>query len=158
MVKRSKTNRKGGDLTNMFNSALGSITSTANSVAKKASNGVSSMSSLYPSSMSSSPSSAPASPTSVPASPTSVPASPTSAPSTQYDSNTSGGMRKRKKGGYTANTSLTNIASSAAPVNGIPTAKAQVWVGGRKRKTKRKCTKRHKHVKSCKTRKSKRRM
>lgn len=57
-----------------------------------------------------------------------------------------------KKGGYGPSRSLTNVASAAYPVNGIPTAKSQVWVGGKKL-----CTRRHKH-KSCKTRKSKRHM
>ena len=58
-----------------------------------------------------------------------------------------------KKGGYGPSRSLTNIAAAAHPVNEIPTAKSQVWVGGKKL-----CTRRHKHKKSCKTRKSKRRM
>ena len=40
---------------------------------------------------------------------------------------------KRMRGGYRANTSLTNIASTAAPFSG-PTARAHNWVGGRRKK------------------------
>lgn len=42
--------------------------------------------------------------------------------------------RKVKRGGYRDNTSLTNLASNAAPFAG-QTAKAHNWVGGKKRKT-----------------------
>lgn len=68
-----------------------------------------------------------------------------------YTQPTFGGKgTRRRKGGYTASRSLTNVASSAAPIYGMRSAKAQVWVGG---KTRRVCTKRHKHSKSCKVRK-----
>lgn len=70
-----------------------------------------------------------------------------------YGASYGGKKTKRygKKGGYGPSRSLTNIAAAAQPVNKISTAKSQVWVGGKL------CTRRHKH-KSCKTRKSKRRM
>jgi hypothetical protein len=58
-----------------------------------------------------------------------------------------GGKRKGRRmrgGSVTPNMSLTNLASSAAPISGIDTVKAQTWVGGR---TKRR---RHRHRKSCK--------
>ena len=56
-----------------------------------------------------------------------------------------GGRRRRRKGGDSEYLSLTNLASTASPISGIPTAKAQVWVGGKTRKRKR-----HKHTKACK--------
>jgi len=60
-----------------------------------------------------------------------------------------GGRRRRKRGGSgKPSLSLTNLASIANPIRGILTAKPQVWVGGKTRKTT--CNKRHKHTKSCK--------
>jgi hypothetical protein len=55
-----------------------------------------------------------------------------------------GGKRRRMRGGYSPNMSLTNLASSASPISDTQTVKAQTWVGG---KTKRR---RHRHGKSCK--------
>lgn len=55
------------------------------------------------------------------------------------------GGKRRRNGGDSEYLSLTNLASTASPICGIPTAKAQVWVGGKTRKRKR-----HKHTKSCK--------
>lgn len=52
----------------------------------------------------------------------------------------SGRFRKsrRMKGGYKDSISLNNLASTAAPVHGLQTARAHNWVGGRKkRRTKR---------------------
>jgi hypothetical protein len=58
----------------------------------------------------------------------------------------SGGKKKRsrgKRGGYSANTPLNNIASSASPYKGVETAQPHNWVGGkskrggRRRKTRR---------------------
>ena len=56
-----------------------------------------------------------------------------------------GGKRRRRRmcGGYSSNMSLTNLASSAAPISGVQTASSS-FVGG---KTKRR---RHRHTKSCK--------
>jgi len=131
---------------NWLNDAIGSIKNTASnaaSAAKKATNStMSSLSTLYPKSTSSYT--------------TSTPINQMYGPSTQYDSRISGGMKRRKRGGYKSNISLNNIASTAAPINGIPTAKPQVWVGGKTKK--KRCTKRHKHFKSCKSKKTKRRM
>jgi hypothetical protein len=58
----------------------------------------------------------------------------------------SGGKKRRsrgKRGGYSANTPLNNIASSASPYKGVETAQPHNWVGGkskrggRRRKTRR---------------------
>ena len=64
-----------------------------------------------------------------------------------------GGQRKRSRkmrGGYKDNISLTGLASSAAPVAGISTAKPHNWVGG---KTRRHKTYRRKHANSRRHRK-----
>jgi hypothetical protein len=64
-----------------------------------------------------------------------------------------GGQRKRSRkmrGGYKDNISLTGLASSAAPVAGISTAKPHNWVGG---KTRRHKTHRRKHANSRRHRK-----
>jgi len=45
-------------------------------------------------------------------------------------------IRKIKRGGYGSNSSLTNLASTAAPFSG-QTAKAHNWVGGKKYKRRR---------------------
>jgi hypothetical protein len=69
--------------------------------------------------------------------------------SSQYQ----GGQRKRSRkmrGGYKDNISLTGLASSAAPVAGISTAKPHNWVGG---KTRRHKTHRRKHANSRRHRK-----
>ena len=50
---------------------------------------------------------------------------------------TTGGRRKRRGGTAKAFTSLTNIASTAAPVRGMYTARAHNWVGGKTRRRKR---------------------
>jgi hypothetical protein len=59
-----------------------------------------------------------------------------------------GGKRrtKRKHGGYRENTPTTGLATHAAPVSGLHTAKPHTWVGG---KTKRG----HRHSRTCKHRK-----
>ena len=54
-----------------------------------------------------------------------------------------GGKRRRMCGGYSSNMSLTNLASSAAPISGVQTASAS-FVGGKTRR------RRHRHTKSCK--------
>jgi hypothetical protein len=59
---------------------------------------------------------------------------------------TGGRRTKRKRGGYSANFSRTNLASHAASFSG-KTAQPYNWVGG---KTKR--HRKHKHTKSCKCR------
>jgi hypothetical protein len=51
---------------------------------------------------------------------------------------------KTRRGGYSANTPTTGIASTGAPFSGA-TAKPQHWVGG---KTKKRHHKRHRHSKS----------
>jgi hypothetical protein len=61
-----------------------------------------------------------------------------------YGASSYGGKRRRMRGGYSPNMSLTNLASSASPISDVQTVKAQTWVGGR---TKRR---RHRHGKSCK--------
>jgi len=68
--------------------------------------------------------------------------------STSY---TSGGKksRKTKRGGYSANSSVNNLASHASSFSGS-TAKPHTYVGGRK--TKRRHRK-HKHTKSCRHKK-----
>lgn len=69
--------------------------------------------------------------------------------SSQYQ----GGQRKRSRkmrGGYKDNISLTGLASTAAPVAGISTAKPHNWVGG---KTRRHKTHRRKHANSRRHRK-----
>lgn len=58
-----------------------------------------------------------------------------------------GGRRRRRKGGSSAYISLTDLAATGSDISpSIPTAKPQVWVGGKTRKRSR-----HKHSKSCKT-------
>lgn len=49
-----------------------------------------------------------------------------------------GGKRRRKRGGYMANTPLNGIASNASPYNGVKTAQPHNWVGGKSRKSYRK--------------------
>ena len=48
----------------------------------------------------------------------------------------SGRFRKsrRMKGGYKDSISINNLASTAAPVHGLQTARAHNWVGGRKKR------------------------
>ena len=53
-----------------------------------------------------------------------------------------GGKRRRMRGGYSPNMSLTNLASSASPISDVQTVKAQTLVGGK--------SKRRRHGKSCK--------
>lgn len=75
---------------------------------------------------------------------------PSSPPS--YPSNyTTGGKKskKNKRGGYSANSSLTNLASRSASFTGS-TAKPHTYVGGKKSKRHHK---KHKHTKSCKHKK-----
>ena len=53
-----------------------------------------------------------------------------------------GGKRRRthrrmKGGNYTANTNLNNVASNAAPIEGINTPKPCNWVGGKRRQTRK---------------------
>ena len=58
-----------------------------------------------------------------------------------------GKRRRSMRGGYSDNISLNNLASTAEPISGVPTATAQL-VGGRTRRRRR-----HRHNKSCKHRK-----
>ena len=87
--------------------------------------------------------------------PTPSPA-PTPAPAPTYTSAPSptplytpvqGGRKRRrrtfKRGGYSANTSISNLASSSASFSG-KTAQPHTWVGGKTRR------RRHSHTKSCK--------
>ena len=47
------------------------------------------------------------------------------------------GTRKMHRGGkYVSNTSLSNLASNASPINGINTAKPCSWVGGKRKSRK----------------------
>jgi len=150
MVKHSKKNRKGGDFMNNNSSSYQTTQPSTSNTSKWFTNAFDSIKNAAKKVTTS------ANPTSTSTYQTTTTTYPTPAPSTQYDSNASGGMRRKKRGGYKSNISLNNLAYTAAPVNGIPTAKAQAWVGGKTKK--RKCSKRHKHIKSCRVRKSKRRM
>ena len=71
-------------------------------------------------------------------------------PSTNMSNNNiSGGKRKSKKnkrGGFSANSSLNNLASRSASFSGS-TAKPHTYVGGKK--SKRHHHKKHKHTKTC---------
>ena len=62
-----------------------------------------------------------------------------------------GGRKRSRKmrGGYGDNSSLTGLAASAAPISDIKSAQPLTTVGGRRTKRQR----RHRHGKSCKTRK-----
>ena len=57
---------------------------------------------------------------------------------------------KKMRGGYTNNTPLTGLASSAAPINDIKSAQPQQMVGGRRTRRRRSCCCKNKHTKSCK--------
>jgi len=57
-----------------------------------------------------------------------------------------GKRRRSMRGGYSDNISLNNLASTAEPISGVPTATAQL-VGGRTRRRRR-----HRHGKSCRKR------
>jgi hypothetical protein len=68
----------------------------------------------------------------------------------QQSSSGYGGKRKQtrrgKRGGsFSPNMSQTNLASSASPVSGIQTVKAQTWVGGKTRKRNNRHNKSRKH-------------
>ena len=66
--------------------------------------------------------------------------------------NMRGRKRSRKmRGGYGDNISLTGLAASAAPISDIKSAQPLTTVGGRR--TKRRHGGKHRHNKSCKTRK-----
>jgi hypothetical protein len=56
----------------------------------------------------------------------------TSTPSTTLTSSGGRRTRRRYRGGYAPNHSLTNLASKAAPFSGSKTAQPQVWLGGPK--------------------------
>ena len=62
----------------------------------------------------------------------------------------SGGRKRSRKmrGGYGDNIALTGLAASAAPISDIKSAQPLTTVGGRRTKRHR----RHRHGKSCKTR------
>ena len=45
-----------------------------------------------------------------------------------------GKKRRSKRGGYSANTSLNNIAATAASYSGVKTAQPHNWVGGKSRR------------------------
>ena len=64
-----------------------------------------------------------------------------------------GGRKRSRKmrGGYSDNISLTGLAASAAPISDIKSAQPLTTVGGRR--TKRRHGGKHRHNKSCKTRK-----
>ena len=86
-----------------------------------------------------------------------VPPPPPPTPTTSSSSGYMGGrnMRGRKRsrkmrGGYGDNISLTGLAASAAPISDIKSAQPLTTVGGRR--TKRRHGGKHRHGKSCKTR------
>ena len=86
-----------------------------------------------------------------------VPPPPPPPPTTSSSSGYMGGrMRGRKRsrkmrGGYSDNISLTGLAASSAPISDIKSAQPLTTVGGRR--TKRRHGGKHRHNKSCKTRK-----
>jgi len=85
-----------------------------------------------------------------------VPPPPPPTPATSSTGYMGGRMRGRKRsrkmrGGYGDNISLTGLAASAAPISDIKTAQPLTTVGGRR--TKRRHGGKHRHNKSCKTRK-----
>jgi hypothetical protein len=85
-----------------------------------------------------------------------VPPPPPPTPTTSSSSGYMGGrMRGRKRsrkmrGGYGDNIALTGLASSSAPISDIKSAQPLTTVGGRR--TKRRHGGKHRHGKSCKTR------
>ena len=86
-----------------------------------------------------------------------VPPPPPPTPTTSSSSGYMGGRMSRRKrsrkmrGGYGDNISLTGLAASAAPISDIKSAQPLTTVGGRR--TKRRHGGKHRHNKSCKTRK-----
>ena len=85
-----------------------------------------------------------------------VPPPPPPPPTTSSTGYLGGRMRGRKRsrkmrGGYSDNISLTGLAASAAPISDIKSAQPLTTVGGRR--TKRRHGGKHRHNKSCKTRK-----
>ena len=85
-----------------------------------------------------------------------VPPPPPPTPTTSSSSGYMGGRMSRRKrsrkmrGGYGDNISLTGLAASAAPISDIKSAQPLTTVGGRR--TKRRHGGKHRHGKSCKTR------
>ena len=82
-----------------------------------------------------------------------VPPPPPPPPTTSSTGYLGGRMRGRKRsrkmrGGYSDNISLTGLAASSAPISDIKSAQPLTTVGGRRTKRHR----RHRHGKSCKTR------
>ena len=62
-------------------------------------------------------------------------ASGTEQPKGLFGTTSSGGKKRRsKRGGYSANTSLNNIAATAASYSGVKTAQPHNWVGGKSRR------------------------
>lgn len=77
-------------------------------------------------------------------------------PATSSSGYMGGRMRGRKRsrkmrGGYSDNISINGLAASAAPISDIKSAQPLTTVGGRR--TKRRHGGKHRHNKSCKTRK-----
>ena len=145
---RSRRNRKGGfemnDL-NPFGSSTGSSSATGSSSGSSWYNNLNPFAKKSDSSTSYTP---PAT------SYTAPPATSYTAPDTSYTAPPAtsmgyGGKRRRRRmrgGSVTPNVSLTNLASSAAPVSNMQTVQAQTLVGGRTKKRRH----RHRHTKSCK--------
>ena len=84
-----------------------------------------------------------------------VPPPPPPPPTTSSTGYLGGRMRGRKRsrkmrGGYSDNISLTGLAASSAPISDIKSAQPLTTVGGRR--TKRRHGGKHRHGKSCKTR------
>ena len=79
-----------------------------------------------------------------------VPPPPPPTPTTSSSSGYMGGRKRSRKmrGGYGDNIALTGLASSSAPISDIKSAQPLTTVGGRRTKRHR----RHRHGKSCKTR------
>lgn len=84
-----------------------------------------------------------------------VPPPPPPTPATSSSGYMGGRMSRRKRsrkmrGGYGDNIALTGIAASSAPISDIKSAQPLTTVGGRR--TKRRHGGKHRHGKSCKTR------
>lgn len=132
---------KGGFLDNLSSTLSGwgsSISQGASSMWEKTKNATSSLTSSTPSTTS--PNYSSTSSYNTP--------SYTSAPMT---SSTYGGKRSRRRrhmrGGFKDNTPETGLAAHAAPISGVPTAKAHNWVGGRTRRHHKKGNKTRRHRK-----------
>jgi hypothetical protein len=66
-------------------------------------------------------------------------------PSSGYGGKKKHTRRSKRGGSFSPNMSRTNLASTASPVSGIQTVKAQTWVGGKTRRRNNRHKKSRKH-------------